>query len=106
MNDPPVLFVIAVIPLLVGVLLAAVEVARRDDLGWPRRILWWLGLLFVPPIALALYAITRPPRHRAAIAVDVPATERATAVVDLVQQHVHGDVSDEEYRTMLDAIRK
>ena len=106
MREIPWLFILAVIPLAIGVLMAAVEIASRDEMSWPRRISWWLALLIVPPIALALYVIVRPPRHRAAVAPEALGTERAVAVVDLVERHIGGTLTADEYSELVAAVRR
>ena len=97
MNETPWLFLLAVVPLAIGAVLAAIDVATRADLSWPRRLLWWIALLVAPPIALGLYAIVRPPRHRAVVASEALGTERAAAIVDLVERHSRGDIDDDAY---------
>ena len=106
MNETPWLFILAVIPLAVGAVLAAIDVAARADLSWPRRIFWWVALLVVPPIALGLYVFVRPARHRATVAPEVTGTERATAVVDLVERHSDGEIDDHVYSELIAAVRR
>lgn len=105
MSDNTWLLIVAVIPLAVGVLLSAYEVVRRADLHPVRKVVWLVLLLTVPPIALGLYVVVRPPRHRAAVSAAAPDTRRAAAIVGLVERHANGDVDDAEYLHELHSLR-
>lgn len=105
MNEIPWLFILAVIPLAIGVVLAIVEVALRPDLTLPGRVLWWVSLILIPPIALAVYAIVRPPRQRPGVAREARGSERAAAVVDLVEERVAGGLTEQGYTERLALIR-
>ena len=55
-----VLLLIAIVPLVVLLIRAMLEVARRSDLGAQSRIGWFGVLLLVPVGGLMLYTILRP----------------------------------------------
>lgn len=99
------LFVVAGIPLILAVVLAVYEVVRRDDLPVPRKVVWTAFLLLVPPIALALYVVVRPPRHRAAIAESAEGARRAEELVDLIEQHSLGQIDESTYSARLGELR-
>ena len=105
MSDNTWVPIVAVVPLAVGVLLSAYEIVRRPDLGLIRKVLWLVLLIMFPPIVLGLYVVARPPRHRAAVSAAAPGTDRAAAIVDLVERHVSGDVDDAEYLDELESLR-
>ena len=105
MNEIPWLLIVAVLPLAIGVVLAIVEVAVRPDLTVLRRVSWWLALVLVPPVALAVYAIVRPPRQRPGVAREAHGSERAAAMVALVEERVAGALTEQDYTERLTEIR-
>lgn len=105
MNEIPWLFILAVIPLAIGVVLAIVEVALRPDLTIPRRVFWWVALVLIPPVALAVYAIVRPPRQRPGVEREARGSDHAAAVVDLVEERVAGELTEQGYTERLALIR-
>lgn len=97
------LLVVAAVPLLLGWILALVEVAVRDDLSGRRRLLWVLGLVLLPVIGLACYVLVRPyGRQRLRDLGSDRANAAAVALVDAAERHAHGELDDDAYRAAVD----
>lgn len=100
MSDWLLLLIVAV-PLVVGTILAIVEVAfRRSDLPPGRRILWAVVLVVVPYVSLLVYVVVRPSRHT--VETPPPATDVVLdARVTAVERHVAGLIDDAEYDAVM-----
>ena len=98
MSDWFLLLVVAV-PLLVGEVLALVEVAvARPDLSRLRRVMWFAFLLAVPYVSLAAYVVARPRRADAVVVRSAPERyRRAAQLVAAAERHARGELSDDDY---------
>lgn len=98
MSDWVILLIVG-IPVVVGQLMALGEVVlARADLSRTRRVVWAACLIGFPYIALAAYAIARPPAVRTALERRTTSSdERARAAVLAVEQQVAGEIADEDY---------
>ncbi|MDH3705381.1 MAG: PLDc N-terminal domain-containing protein [Acidimicrobiia bacterium] len=96
------LLLVAGVPLLLGWILALVEVAVRIDLSRRRRLLWVLGLLLLPVIGLALYVLVRPYSHdRLRRLAHDGGDMAAVAFVDAAERHARGELDDDAYRVAI-----
>jgi uncharacterized membrane protein len=95
MNEVWALVIVA-LPLVAIWLYMLVEALVREDLSWPRRILWVGALLLLPMVALAAYIVVRPPK---AVQVDRGSAdcERAEQIVQAAEARQRGAIDDEEY---------
>lgn len=92
------LLVLVTVPLHVGELLALGEVALdRRDISRLRRVAWFVILLAVPYVSLAVYIVVRPPRGFPMAGPTSAADERAVALVLAAERHARGELSDAEY---------
>ena len=98
MIEDPWLLLIAGLPLLVGQIWAIVD-AIRSDRTVARKVLWCLAIVVFHVVALAVYVIVRPP-PRPTVSRAAPGSERAAALVDLVERRVRGDLTDDDYRRL------
>jgi uncharacterized membrane protein len=88
---------IAGLPILIATLLACVEVVRRPDLSGGRRVVWLLGLVFIPVIGVAVYAVVRPLRSSTAAVADVAGPSDAERLVVAAERRQGGEIDDEEF---------
>jgi uncharacterized membrane protein len=88
--------VVAGLPLLALWLYAGVEVIRRHDLGGTGTVMWLVVLVFVPVVGLAIYVVSRPPRHVSTGTRDADVST-AEAIVLAAERRQRGETTDGEY---------
>ena len=104
MSDDWLLLLLAGIPILVGLVLALVEVIRRTDLGPLRTAVWVGALIAIPVVALAVYAIVRPLGRRFSVSDDAQGPPDAERLVEVFELRQRGEIGDDELRRVLAVI--
>jgi len=90
--------VLAGVPILVAVALAAVEVVTRPDFGPLRRVLWLVALVALPVVGVAVYAVVRPLRGSVATVEDADGPPDAERLVVAAERRQRGEIDDVEFR--------
>jgi len=103
-SDAAVL-VLAGLPILVAIVLAAVEVVTRPDLGTLGRIVWLVALVAVPVIGVAVYSVARPLRQSTSTVSDHDGPPDAERLVVAAERRQRGEIDDVEFRAEVAEIR-
>jgi uncharacterized membrane protein len=95
------LVVLAGVPILVAVVLAAVEVVTRPDLGTLSRVAWLVALVALPVVGVAVYAVVRPLRRSTAATHDANGSDDAERLVVAAERRQRGEIDDVEFRSVV-----
>jgi len=95
------LVVLAGVPILVAVVLAAVEVVTRPDLGPLRRVAWLVALIALPVVGVAVYAVVRPLQRSTAVTHDTNGSGDAERLVVAAERRQRGEIDDVEFSSVV-----
>lgn len=97
------LLLIVELPLLGLLVYMIVDVVRRSDLSFARKLAWTVSMVFVPVVMLAFYIVVRPPRSARFVGGDADLS-RAESFVLLAESRQRGELTDDQYRAEAETI--
>lgn len=95
MTDFALLPLVAAIPLLLLIGYTLFDIVRRTDLSWARKVVWAVLVVVLPVVGTFLYLVARPFRDPAHVT--LRGNERTHAIVELIEAHATGSISDEDF---------
>ncbi len=97
MTDLTLLPLVVAVPLFLLIGYTLLDIVRRADLSGIRKLLWAVLVVVVPVVGTFIYLVARPFRDPAHLT--SRGNERTHKIVELIESHAAGSISDDEFAT-------